>query len=189
MQVHIAFRDAEPTPRQQELVRRKAEWLRKYFPDVLTCRVMVETPHRHRREGRLHHVRVELDLPGAQIVVGRHPSLRAAHRDLEVAIRDAFHAARRLLMDHARKVRRQVKVHVVPGAGRVTRLLRGGYGFLETQDGREIYFHRNSVLDGFDRLRVGTRVRFHEESGEEGPQASTITLAGRRVRSRAGARP
>jgi cold shock CspA family protein len=92
-------------------------------------------------------------------------------------------------MDDARKVRRQVKVHAGAAIGRVTKLLREGYGFLESEDGRPIYFHGNSVLDGFDRLKVGTRVRFSEEAGTDGPQASTITIAGRHVRARAGARP
>ena len=53
-----------------------------------------------------------------------------------------------------------------------------GYGFLETPGGREIYFHKNSVLDGgFGRLKIGTAVRFAEEEGEKGPQASTVRLA------------
>ena len=53
------------------------------------------------------------------------------------------------------------------------------YGFLKTLDGREIYFHRNSVLhEGFDRLKVGTEVNFVEEEGKEGPQASTVKITG-----------
>jgi len=56
------------------------------------------------------------------------------------------------------------------------------YGFLETPDGREIYFHRNSVLHpGFDRLEIGTEVRFVEELGQEGPQASTVAIVGTRA--------
>jgi len=52
-----------------------------------------------------------------------------------------------------------------------------GYGFLEDDEGREIYFHRNSVLDGaFQRLEVGSEVRFAEEAGEKGPQASSVGL-------------
>jgi cold shock CspA family protein len=50
---------------------------------------------------------------------------------------------------------------------------------LETADRREIYFHRSSVLDGgFDRLKIGVEVRFAEELGEEGPQASTVQPVG-----------
>jgi cold shock CspA family protein len=42
-----------------------------------------------------------------------------------------------------------------------------GYGFLTNEDGEEVYFHRNSVLEGvFDQLRAGSDVRFDAELGE-----------------------
>jgi cold shock CspA family protein len=44
----------------------------------------------------------------------------------------------------------------------------------------EIYFHRNSVLDAdFDKLKIGTEVRFVEEAGDKGPQASTVKVVGK----------
>jgi cold shock CspA family protein len=44
-------------------------------------------------------------------------------------------------------------------------------------DGREIYFHKNSVLDDkFKTLEVGTEVRFAESNGDKGPQASTVVV-------------
>lgn len=56
----------------------------------------------------------------------------------------------------------------------------GEFGFLETDDGREIYFHRNSVLEGaFSQLAEGSRVTFAEEVGDKGPQASTVKLMGK----------
>ena len=56
----------------------------------------------------------------------------------------------------------------------------GEFGFLEAADGHEVYFHRNSVLDGgFSRLAAGSRVTFVEEAGEKGPQASTVKLLGK----------
>ena len=66
------------------------------------------------------------------------------------------------------------------GRGVVTQLFPyEGYGFLETEDGLEVYFHRHSVLDAaFDRLEIGSVVRFVEETGIKGPQASTVALAG-----------
>jgi cold shock CspA family protein len=56
----------------------------------------------------------------------------------------------------------------------------GEFGFIETDDGREIYFHRNSVLGGeFPQLAVSSRVTYAEEMGEKGPQASTVKLMGK----------
>ena len=61
---------------------------------------------------------------------------------------------------------------------RVARLFPAqGYGFLETVDHREVYFHRNAVLDpGYDRLEVGNEVQFVEEQGAQGPQARMVAL-------------
>jgi cold shock CspA family protein len=71
-----------------------------------------------------------------------------------------------------------VKAHPPPNRARVLTLFPyEGYGFLQDDLGREIYFHRNSVLNGhFEKLAEGAEVRFVEEEGDEGPQASTVTL-------------
>ena len=56
----------------------------------------------------------------------------------------------------------------------------GEFGLLESNDGQEIYFHRNSVLNGdYSHLAVGSRVTYAEEMGEKGPQASTVKLMGK----------
>ena len=55
------------------------------------------------------------------------------------------------------------------------------YGFIEAEDGHDVYFQKSSVLDNaFDRLTVGNEVSFVEEEGEKGPQASTVRLVRRR---------
>jgi cold shock CspA family protein len=120
---------------------------------------------------------VHLTLPdGRDVYADRNPKLNHAHEDVYVAIRDVFMAARRKLQDEARLLRGDVKhregpPHAVVG----TLLTEENYGFLETEDGREIYFHRNSVANGgFDRLSVGARVAFSEAEGEKGPQATFV---------------
>jgi cold shock CspA family protein len=114
-------------------------------------------------------------------VVDRNPSADHAHEDPYVAVRDAFNAARRRLQDHQRRFEGRVKSHEAPPHGRVAQLFpEMDYGLIETADGREVYFHRNAVLnDGFDRLTPGAEVRFAEEEGEKGPQASTVHLVGK----------
>lgn len=109
-------------------------------------------------------------------MVQRDPAAHQEHSDIYVAIRDTFDAAKRQLEDYVRERRRDVKQHVPSPRGRVIRLFPSeGYGFLENQDGKEVYFHQNAVLNGrFDDLNVGSEVLFAEEAGDEGPQASTV---------------
>jgi cold shock CspA family protein len=73
-------------------------------------------------------------------------------------------------------MQRETKRHYEEPIARLARIFPDdGYGFIVTPDGHEIYFHRNSVLDpGFDRLEPGVEVRFEEEMGENGPQATTV---------------
>ena len=187
--IQVTFRNLEPTPAMNAAVQKRAASLGRYFPGVLECRVVIQAPHRNRRKGKLYQVAVDTKIPGKKLVVHRNPAARGAHQDFYVAIRDAFDAARRELMDEARRRRLQVKFHSGESAGRVVRLFPEGYGYLETLDGREIYFHRNSVVDGFERLGVGAAVRFSEEMGNEGPQASTVVQAGRTSRPAVTPRP
>ena len=159
----------------------KAGKLERFYEKITNCRVIVEAPHRRHHKGKLYHVRVDITVPGDELVVKREPPQHASHEDIYVAIRDAFDAARRELQDYARRRRGQVKVRENSPTARVTKLFPDkGYGFLETPDGRELYFHKNSVLEpGFEKINLGTEVRFAEELGEEGPQASTVRIAGR----------
>ena len=72
-----------------------------------------------------------------------------------------------------------IKAHEAQPTGRVTHL-ESDFGVLETSNGRDVYFHRNSVLNGdFAKLSLGARVSFVEEIGEKGPQASTVRLVGK----------
>jgi cold shock CspA family protein len=111
---------------------------------------------------------------------------RPERKHLEVAIREAFHAARRRLQDHARQKRADVKTHEPMPEARVTKLFPvEGYGYIETPDGREIYFHANSVLNNrFKSLKLGSKVSFTEEAGEKGPQAQSISSRGHAQRLR-----
>jgi cold shock CspA family protein len=179
--LQIAFRNLEHSEAIEQMVREKAAKLDEFASRIMGCRVVVEVPHRHHARGNLYQVRIDLTVPGGEIVVNREPPLHAEYRDIDVAVRDAFDAAKRQLEDYVRRQRGAVKAHDVPPHGRVTQLfLEQGHGFLETADGHEVYFHRHSVLDGgFDRLEVGTEVTFAEQEGEKGPQASTVKPVGR----------
>lgn len=155
-------------------IRERAAKLETFYDGIIGCRIAVTAPITHHRKGGPFTVRIDLTVPGAELVVNRQEE-----EDLAVAIREAFDAMRRRLEDYARRQRGAVKTHTPgPQTARVSKLFpQEGYGFLETPDGREIYFHSHSVLPpGFGHLEVGMTVRFVEEQGYEGPQASTVTI-------------
>lgn len=142
---------------------------------------MIESPHKHHRKGNLYHLRIDVTVPGDEIVVKRSPDEQHSHEDPYVAVRDAFDSARRQLEDYARKRRGKVKTHEQSAHGRVSVLEpEEDYGRLETPDGRDIFFHRNSLVNAdFDDLAVGAELRFVEEAGEKGPQASSVFVIGK----------
>lgn len=178
--LQISFRGMEPSEAVEANVREKAEKLDHYFDRIMGCRVMVEAHHHHHHKGSIYHVRIDITVPGHELVVSREPTEHQSHEDVYVAIRDAFDAAKRQLEDHARRRRGDVKTHEGMPEGQIARLMPAeGYGIIAAADGREIYFHRNSVVDAdFDSLQEGQTVRFVEEQGEKGPQASTVHWVG-----------
>jgi ribosomal subunit interface protein len=175
--VQVTVRNASISEVAKDEIREKAAKLEQHSGNIIGCRVTVDNPHRHQQHGAQYTVQVDLTVRGGELVIKRQP-----HEDIYVAIRDAFDAARRQLEDFERRLRGNVKVHTAPSQARVTKLFPDeGYGFIESPGGYEIYFHRNSVLgNGFDRLKSGTEVRYVEEAGEKGPQASTVTILRKR---------
>lgn len=185
LQLQVAARDLTITEDTTNIIRREANRLERFYPRIMGCRVTLEAEHRFpSREPVDFAVRIDLTVPQKEL-----PANRQRGDTLLSALQRAFEAARRQLQDFARIQRGDVGQPAAEPQGRVLRLNPWeGYGFLATAEGREIYFHRNSVLDdGFDRLAVGDRVRFVESEGEKGPQASTVvpqaTRRSRRERS------
>lgn len=174
--VKITFRNLAYPEEVVENIEKRAAKLATFYDRITSCEVMVEVPHKHHREGNLFHIRITLVVPGTELIVKREPAQHLEYEDLYIAIREAFDEARRQLQDYARLQRGDVKIHEAPPQGQVSKLFpQEGYGFIKLADGREIYFQKNRVLDGgFDRLKLGTTVRFVEEPAEKGPQAVAV---------------
>jgi cold shock CspA family protein len=169
--IQISERGCTLTAEQRTLLQREAGKLERFYPRISACRVLVTVPaHQARGVPATFQVRLDLTVPQGELAV--------THLDrpsLAEAAQDAFDAAARRLQDYAREQRTEVKRHEGPSTGTVTRLsVLEGFGFITAPDGEEIYFHRNSVPDGFERLEEGMDVRFVESAGEKGPQASTV---------------
>ena len=177
----ITFRNISPSPAVEAVIREKAEKLDRFFDRIMACHVVVIAPHKHHHKGKIYQVHIDLTVPNGEVVVSHDSHENHAHEDIYVAIRDAFNAARRQLEDFSRKQRGDVKHHEVLPTGQIKAILPSqDHGFILGRDGRDIYFHRNSVVDAdFDKLEEGMEVRFVEEEGEQGPQASTVHLIGK----------
>jgi ribosomal subunit interface protein len=112
----ISFRNVVETEPILLAIQKQAMRLERFFPRITSCHVIVESPHHHRQRGQHYHVRVDLSVPGRDIVVSRNPEKKEAHQDLYVAIRDAFSAATRQLEDYARCRRGHMKRHLETAA-------------------------------------------------------------------------
>ncbi len=174
--LQITFRNFPRSEAVEARIRAKAEKLEEFDPHIMSCHVVVDELDRHRHQGKQFTVRLDIRVPGNEVVVDRDH-----HEDIYVALRDAFDAAGRKLEEVVRTRRRDVKAHVVPQHGKVARLFPDeGYGFIETADGREFYFSRDNVVEPtFDRLDTGAAVQFVEDVTGDGRQHATRVSAGK----------
>ena len=109
--LEVTFHNMDHSDAVEANVRERAAKLERYFDRIVGCRVVVEAPHKHSRKGKIFEVRIDVSVPGKEIIVNRNGVNNHAHEDVYVAIRDAFNAAGRQLEDHARKIRGDVKTH------------------------------------------------------------------------------
>jgi cold shock CspA family protein/ribosome-associated translation inhibitor RaiA len=175
--ITISFKNMKPSPWLEQEVRNRVEKLDEFCDEIMRCRVVIDIPHKHHHQGNFHRIRIALTVPNKQIVVSREAPEHSSAEDVRAVLRDAFDALRRQLQDYVRVRQRIVKTHAERPCGRITKLFPEGYGFIQTSDGRDVYFHSNSVINhNFADLQVGAEVVFAEEQGEQGPQASTVRL-------------
>lgn len=202
----ITFRGINHSAALAAEIRTRIGRLEKHYSDIIGCRVLVELAERHHQAGNHYHVRIDLTVPGEDIVVAHDASLHPTAQDLDaekatketevdserqhpvVAIHEAFDIARRRLQDYARRQRGAVKRAARNPRGTVVRLFPiDEYGYIEAEDGHEVYFQKSSVIrNAFNRLTVGSAVSFVEEPAEKGPQASTVRLRHPRLTRRSG---
>ncbi len=161
-------------PEIEDYIRRRAEKLDRLASDIMRCRVSLSVINAHQQSKLLYSARIDLTLTGREIAVSHEAST-----DLRRAIRMSFESAEKQLKQKTDRRAGIVKHHDSQPMGHISEIHGDeGFGFIRTLDGRDIYFHRNSIINGrFDDLEPGLEVMFVEEDGEKGPQASTVRLA------------
>lgn len=170
--LEITIRDIENTPAIQTKIRQKVKKLKQFHDRIIHCRVVIEAVQKHKHQGKLFQVNIEVDVPRKTLIVNR-----KRNEDLYIAIRDAFAAMIRKLEDYIERQRGDVKNHHAPLSGEIVRLFVD-YGFIQTSDGNEYYFHESHVIQPtFSELFIGKKVHFFENIGGDGLQANKVTSA------------
>ena len=180
--LQIVFEHVEHSDALEAAVRKEAQRLERFHDRITSARVVIARPQHRHHKGDTYCVRIHVAVPGGKhIDISHDPAATGRHEDAHVTIRDAFDAAGRQLQDHVRRLEGEVKAHETPPHGTIASLVpESDHGFIAASDGREIYFHRNSVSDGkFDDLKVGQEVRFSEAAGDKGPQATSVRPVGK----------
>lgn len=162
------------------LVRKEAEKVERVCPHMISCRVVIERPQKHQQTGSPYRVRVNVRVPpGHDLVSKREAGEGGMHEELATVVRNVFRAMQRQVRELAEKQRGNVKTHDAQQTTAVIEQLmpEKECGFLRTLGGRQIYFHRNSVVNrDFVDLEIGAGVSYSEVMGQEGPQASTVRV-------------
>jgi cold shock CspA family protein/ribosome-associated translation inhibitor RaiA len=177
--LQVTFHDVEASPEIRALVEEKIAKLSLLYDGILGARVIIDAPHQKHREGNRYRVSIEIKVPGTEIVATREPGDLDGHANPFTTVRDGFRAIERQLKAWMAVRRGDVRrEHIQRPIATVLRLHPyQGYGFLLSDDGREIYFERGAVLhDQFDRLHEGDEVHFAEQSGAQGARASTVEM-------------
>jgi cold shock CspA family protein len=178
--VEIAWRDVPKTDVVEDEIHAGIEKLEDVCDHVTSCRVAIERPHAHPDSGNPYRIRVLARIPpGHELVATKDETDELTKGGLAALVRDAFDVLSRQARDLSAQQRGEVKHHPEQAPNAIVARMHAeeDYGFAKTLDGRDVYFHRNSVLSGdFERLAVGTAVRLEFEPGREGLQATSLRV-------------
>ena len=114
-QPQVSFDDLPIDEAVREAALDHIDQLERFSSRITGCHVVISQPHRHHRDGRPYSVRIDLLVPGDEIVVNRDHHHDRAHEDVLVALRDSFLIARRRLEDYVRRHQGAEKSRVARG--------------------------------------------------------------------------
>jgi cold shock CspA family protein len=175
----IIFHDMDRSEWVEDYVRERLQKLERIADDLTSAEVILTRAHGSHHKGNVYTVMVSVRLPpNHELAAKKERGVGDMQIQLRPLIKAAFEAVERQLKQAIERRRYEVKRHDGEPRGLVEQIHPDGYGFIRTlADDRRYYFHRNSVLhEDFERLTIGTEVRFSPEDGEQGPQASSVQV-------------
>lgn len=179
--LEITFHDTKPSPAIERAIRDSAASLNRHLDHIVSCRVTISHLFQQTEKGEPDRVRIDIVVPGDEISITRDAGAMNGTRDLSTAVRDAFDTANRLLEDEEGQRRHNGKRSIRLPHGRVRLVMRDqNRGLLEGCDGREIFFHKNSLVNAaLDTLTSGMDVVYIERRGQMGNEAAAVRVVGR----------
>ncbi|MBC7907167.1 MAG: HPF/RaiA family ribosome-associated protein [Rhodospirillaceae bacterium] len=177
--LEIRFHNLDTSDAMEAAIRERVDKLERLYPRLTRCLVSVEAPHNQHRKGNQWEVHIDLWVPGGHLAVTHEPHRsreKYANPDVYTAMRDAFDVAERQLLDYKRQMNGDVKLHNDFFHGQVSAVhLDRDHGFILTNTGTQLYFHRNSVMEGnMEDLTPGQAVHYVETAGDTGPTAAKV---------------
>jgi ribosome-associated translation inhibitor RaiA len=180
--LQISFHNMESSEALERRVREHWAKVERHYDGIISARIVIEAPHKQPHKSTLG-ISISIGVPGRDIVVKREQRLHESDDHATWVINEAFQAVARQLEDYAQKQRRDVKTH--EGEREYARIVRlysdQDYGFIETRERLNIYFHRDVVRDGdFADLKEGSEVLYTlaPDDGPMGPMASSVWTMG-----------
>lgn len=183
--LEIVFHNLESQSWAEDEIRARVDKLARKFDRITAARVRVDRRTTNSRDTIPPVVRIELSIPGRDIIVSHEPDYlmdKFQNPDLRQAIAASFSLAERQLIDSKQKLQGRTKAHLRDAEnqflGQVAELHpETDHGFLVTKEGGLLYFHRNSLLSGdFDALKHGDMVAYVEDAGDTGPIATKVRV-------------
>jgi len=170
LQPQICFSDFPPSPALHAHIKNKIKKLESFCPNAMRCHVHVRQSQKHKHQGKLFEVGIELNVPGKRLSVHRN------NENVYIAIRDAFKAIRLSVQRFRQRQRGNVKHHPIPLRGQIARIYpEEGFGFIES-NGNEYYFAEENLHDSdFDHIRQGKLVSFIADLNDEGWHALRVS--------------
>jgi len=169
--IQITIKNVDPSDQLNALIKEKANKLQQFNENIISCHITVEQTQRHKHQGKLNNLRINISVPGKELIVTHNPN-----ENIYVAVRDAFDDARRQLENYSQISHGGIKTHPNLLHGKIVRLFED-FGFIEGTDGEEYYFNADNLVSSkFNKLKLGFSVRFIEAMGQEGLQAHHVSV-------------
>lgn len=183
--LEIAFHNVDAQEWAENDIRERVADLERIYDRIVSCRVRVQQRATNRRGSIPPVVHIAVGLPGRNdIVVSQEPQQllqKFQHPDLHNAIHEAFRIAEQRLIsvkEQQTEHRREWQSEEIKLAGQVAEIVPArDFGFLLTNTGGLLYFHREALLVGdFDMLQPGDEVFYAESDGDTGPIAMNVRI-------------